>query len=274
MEIISWNIEFWRRVCEKYNTPDDIKNWLNFANLLLEIDIAFILLQEINPFYICDKKNYEPNTSNIHNFTINNKNIYYHELNKKEYYEPDNIFSDEQQDYPFWGAAIIAKKNYTFKKNHNYNEKKYIGEYFYGYETLMCYTFESISGKLITLINYYKKGKNGNYNYEEAFFNELSKVYNEVNNKNIILLAGDFNPDFDIIKKIIDIGFIEKTDPNESTMVKYHYHNDCIFVNKHFSEIIKVKKIPSNPLIPSNDLPDYLYNNFSDHYGFKCIIDL
>jgi hypothetical protein len=48
-------------------------------------------------------------------------------------------------------------------------------------------------------------------------------------------------------------------------MVKKNYHNDCIFVNKRYSNCIN-----------KNDIERFYfkeYIDFSDHYGIKCKIE-
>ena len=170
MEILTWNIEFWRRICKtwydyrekkrKYHTRDEIKKWQAFARNLIQADFDFIFLQEINP-YVIYKKEYNCNNGYIHNFKIENKNIYYHELL--------NVLKEERPRDPFWGTAIIANEKYKLLDNRLYNNKKYTGEKFWGYEALMCYDFELENKSIITLINYYKKAKyienNANYDY-------------------------------------------------------------------------------------------------------------
>jgi hypothetical protein len=160
MKILIWNIDFWRK--------QNNENWKKFSHYLIENeDFDFLLLQEINPYFIYDiKNNYEDGP--MYFLKIGNKNIYYHELKyvlKEEYYKPNVDV--------FWGASIIANEKYTM-------ELKHTGENYWGFETLMCYDFKrKEDGKKITIMNFYKKGmayyaKLGNYEkayvFDEKFF--------------------------------------------------------------------------------------------------------
>jgi endonuclease/exonuclease/phosphatase family metal-dependent hydrolase len=79
-------------------------------------------------------------------------------------------------------------------------------------------------------------------------------------------LAGDFNTNFNNIDKsiyqeIIDIGLIDKTKNIGSTMVKYDYQNDHIFVNKIMDQYVcNIRK--------------FSQWNISDHFGIECTIKL
>jgi hypothetical protein len=264
MEILTWNLQF----CFK----KDDSLWLKFARTLMEMDFDFLLLQEINPIYIYriqEKEKYRIQNDPVYAFNINNKNIYYHEL-------------IESNQYPFWGTAIITKEKYKLIDNHLYKNNAYIGSKYFGHESLMCYTFESNNGIIVTIMNFYKKGdnskaiydKNGNwtpygkdYDYEEGFFSDISKIANIIKeNKNILIFAGDFNANYDTLEKIEGVGFKEKTKFFGSTMVKKNYHNDCIFVNERYSNCIN-----------ENDIERFYFKehiDFSDHYGIKCKIEL
>jgi hypothetical protein len=111
----------------------------------------------------------------------------------------------------------------------------------------MCYDFELTNNQILTIINFYKKNnayeaKKKNikydYSYDDLFFYDISKIIKNVNDKNMIIFAGDFNTNYRILKKIENIGFEEKTKLLGSTMVdkKHNWHNDCIFVNNIYSE--------------------------------------
>lgn len=92
---------------------------------------------------------------------------------------------------------------------------------------LICYTFESNNRKIATLINFYKNedtskaiyDKNGkwtlygkDYDYEEGFFSDISKMASIIEeNKNIIIFSEDFNANYDTLEKIEGVGFEEKT---------------------------------------------------------------
>lgn len=182
------------------------------------------------------------------------------------------------------GTAIIAKKCKCLR-NHFYNiENGYIGSRYFGYNALMCYDFELDNNNIITIINFYKKNnayaakiKNiqFDYTYDELFFLDIYNIINEINDKNMIIFAGDFNADYNIRKRIENIGFKEITDHIESTMVEasgiYPAHNDCIFIkqdNLILRKEIDVKKVPIGKS------PEYIYKNFSDHYGINCKMNL
>jgi hypothetical protein len=273
MEILLWNLEFWRR---KNNS-----SWKEFACNLTKIDFDFILLQEINPFFIYniqDKGKYKIQKGSIYGFNINNKNIYYHELM-------------ESNQYPFWGTAIIAKEKYKMSNNHFYKNNEYVGSKYFGYESLMCYDFELDNGKIVTIMNFYKKADNSkaiyengkwtpygkDYDYEETFFSDIAKIVDIIKDKNILIFAGDFNFGWNSlnITKIEKIGFTEMTNHIENTMVDipsvYSGHNDCIFINKGYEKFTEKDKIYK---VPVDKSPQEIYNNFSDHYGVKCIIEL
>jgi hypothetical protein len=262
MEILTWNLQF----CFK----KDNSLWRKFAYNLVERDFDFILLQEINPYYIYDKK-YNVKDGPVHYFKNGNKNIYYHELK--------DVLSIERPYDPFWGTAIITNEKYKIVNNHFYKNNVYRGSEYFGHESLMCYDFELDNGNIITITNFYKKGdtskaiydENGNwtphgkdYDYEASFFSDISGIENI--GKNIHILAGDFNANFYTLEKIEGVGFEEKTKYFGTTMVNKNYHNDCIFVNKRYSNCIN-----------KNDIETFYfkeYIDFSDHYGIKCKIKL
>jgi hypothetical protein len=155
MNFLTWNIAFWERTDKKNKTEEEIKEWKNFAGMLIQrMDFDFILLQEVNPYFIYDEK-YKIEDGPVHFFKTGNKNIYYHELLEVLPKEGYNLKKDD-----LWGAAIIAHEKYTLLKKYFYSiELKYIGENYWGYETLMCYDFKLNDERIITIINFYKKGK-------------------------------------------------------------------------------------------------------------------
>ena len=115
MDILSWNIDFWER---KTNV-----NWINFTRFLMQMDFEFILLQEINPFYIYgiqDKEKYRIiHNEPIYGFSLSNKSIFYHEL--------FNVLSDERpHDAPinYWGTTIITNNKTEMVKNHLYKSNE------------------------------------------------------------------------------------------------------------------------------------------------------
>lgn len=266
-------MEFWRRISKKEFGNDEIERWSNSVCNLIQSDYDFILLQEINPFYLY-KKDYRHKNGPLECFNISKKNIYYHELFdilKKEKYADNDTF---------WGTAIIAHEKYRLlrKRKHFYDMKdEYIGSKYFGYETLMCYDFALGNDKVITAINFYKKGKayTKDYAYDERFFIDLENIVNEVSNKNLILLAGDFNANFTTLERIEKLGFEDKAKHIKNTMVEVPkvkpYHNDCIFINNNYSKYLDTKDIKKITLGLS---PEDFYKYYSDHYGIECSIKL
>jgi hypothetical protein len=273
MEILTWNVAFWEKTDQKKNNPENIEKWKEIARAYIESNkFDFILFQEINPYFIYDMRNKYENGP-LYSFKNGNKNIYYHELQcvlKQEYYKPNVDI--------FWGAAIIANEKYTLLKRHFYNTKlEYIGKKYWGWETLMCYDFQrKEDSKIITIINFYKKGKayyssqkdgfDTAYAYEKEFFSDIFEIKNTVDNKNLIFFAGDFNfcwrrNNLELIEKK---GFTELTDHITNTMAEDSNksgHNDCIFVNKGYEAFFEKNKIEK--LFDKCDI-------FSDHSGIKC----
>ena len=265
LELLTWNTNF----CWKKENRD----WKEFTCNLMQENFDFILLQEINPFFVYNI-NYEVKNGPLHFFKKGNKNIYYHELS--------DVLLKERPHDAFWGTAIITNEQITKVKTHFYNDKnQYTGSNYFGHEALMCYDFYIENGGIITLMNYYKKsdtckakynneGKCINldeiYCYDNNFFSDIELM---ANNKNMTLFTGDFNITkreayaYDkggIIKKIENIGFINKTN-NVGRTMDFDNQNDYIFVNSAYSSsIYDVQKI-SPPC-------------FFDHYGIKCKIKL
>jgi hypothetical protein len=140
----------------------------------------------------------------------------------------------------------------------------------------MCYHF-GFDTKKITMINYYKKGiayeqdMNKKYYYDERFFCDIQEIINRIKNKNMIIFGGDFNAGYSTLKRIEEIGFLEKTKNIGSTMVKYAYCNDHIFVNNNFSRYVNDKNVKK---IDLNVSPEEFYKLYSDHYGIRCTIEI
>jgi exonuclease III len=277
MKFLTWNIQFWDR-----HKKDDSRRgkWKKLARELVQADFDFILLQESNPYIICDK-NCKTGHKVMNFFEIGNKNIYYHELVNnltQELYDPKKDI--------YWGITIIANKKYEMINKYSYNiPLKYLfdkthKEYF-GNETLRCYDFKIEKEYIITIVNLYNKciyvkendDSSTHKDYNRTLDNLIQGIYSLINNKsNFIILAGDFNVtksdgyqyDKDkFIKKIENIGFINKTKYIGSTMLNYDNQNDYIFVNKKYSEYID-----------ENDIKKLKCIDLSDHYGIKCKIKL
>jgi hypothetical protein len=267
MKLLTWNTNFcWKKGC---------LNWKKFVFELMQKDYDFILLQEINPFFVYDIS-YKTEDGPVFSFQYGNKNIYYHELS--------DVLLNERPNDVFWGTSIITSQNIRKIKNHFYDDmNKYIGLNYFGHTALMCYDFELQNGNIITIINYYKKAdtckakynEKGDcinydviYYYEDDFFTDISKI---VKNKKMIIFTGDFNVtkrenyEYDIggiIKRIESIGFKNITKNIGRTMA-YDNQNDYIFINNdyiNFVNIFDINKIPP---------PKYI-----DHYGIKCKIKI
>jgi endonuclease/exonuclease/phosphatase family metal-dependent hydrolase len=249
MQLLTLNTNFWQ---EKENPK-----WKEFARELMEKEYDFILLQEINPFFVYDI-NYKRENGPIYYFQYGNKNIYYHELS--------DILLNEKVNGIFWGTAIITNEAIKNVKTN------YITSDYFGHIACMCYDFEVEKGKIITIINFYKKkdaykiNQDVAYRYDNKFFSDIDKI---AINKNAIVFAGDFNlakseeymyDKHGIIKKIENIGFTNKTKDIGTTMLKYDNQNDYIFVNNDYAKAVdNITKIRPQ-------------NNFTDHYGIKCKI--
>jgi hypothetical protein len=268
---VSWNLDYWKRTCNDnenflYKSPEDINMWKNFARFnLSQLQSDFVLLQEINPFIVYDKK-YEQKNIPIYNFTIDRKNIFYHELSK----ELESEYVDGRN---YWGSAIILDRKYRLIDSYYSNTKDYDENWYFGKIGLMCYDFQLIENPLdekqnekITIINFYNKSHFGKYKINDNIITELGKI---INNKkeNMILLAGDFNSQTDdyinkiAFEKIINMGFIDKTVGMGSSMLDYNYQNDHLFVNKKIDDRITSIKMFSQW-------------NISDHAGIKCTIKI
>ena len=115
MEILTWNLDFWRRK----NNPV----WKQFASDLMRINFDFILLQEINPFFVYGIQ-YKMQEGSVYSFKSDKKIIYYHELSE--------VLSKERPNDPFWGTAIITNEKIKMVNNHFYRDNVYIGSKYFG----------------------------------------------------------------------------------------------------------------------------------------------
>jgi len=272
MKILTWNLDFWKKMV--FSNLENKETWKNHAKEIIKSDYDFICLQEINPYYLF-QIDYDNKDGPIDEFNIWGKNVHYHELYsvlKKEV---------QKKNIVYWGTSIIAKNKYRLVKKHFYSNGNYIGSEYYGHETLMCYNFETDDNRKITIINYYKKGipEETNYDlkfaYEESFFKNIQEVFEEVNNNNIIIFAGDFNAGIDVRKKIMNIGFIDKTIGIANTMVELPnvmpFPNDRIFVNEKYTKAIDASTVKKVSLGMNSE---ELYTSVSDHFGIECFINL
>jgi hypothetical protein len=78
LDLLTWNIDFWRKIDNP--NKNDVENYKEFVRNLFKVDFDFILLQEINPYFVCDKQYPKNNDNPFYYFEFENKNIYYHEL--------------------------------------------------------------------------------------------------------------------------------------------------------------------------------------------------
>lgn len=289
-------MDFWKRTCsdlanKEYKTKEQIFEWKNNSIKLLESsDCDFVLLQEINPWFLYCKE-YTKNKF-IPDFKIGNKNIYYHEL---LYNLSQELYDPKKNNY--WGVAIIANEKYILSNKYffeikleykfydKYNKSRILKSY-YGNETLICYDFE-IEKKIITVINLYNKciyteseyepGKN-HWDYYQTMENLIQGISSLIHDKtNLIILAGDFNGSIEPTKDYPDgnkkyiklfgdinkLGFKNCTKDIGTTVDSedHPYQNDYIFIKNYNGNSI--------------DLPKkYLDKNISDHYRITCEIKM
>jgi endonuclease/exonuclease/phosphatase family metal-dependent hydrolase len=262
MEIGTWNMDYWKRVCDdrksnEYKTKEQIQNYkIGTLKVIKEPDFDFLLLQETNPFLYFEEKSKEQWP---YEFAYSNKNIYYQHFRGLD-----------------WGNAIVANKKYKYIRNSNsrgrYND-------YYSKIGQMFFDFSDEDGNIITIINIYNKCKNGKWEtYYETLENIIFEIDDLIQNKNnLIILAGDFNgsvqstyefrngdPKYiDLFKKIENIGFSNCTENIGGTVSYKDYQNDYIFIKNYNKQKIKSLKHTEDMFI-----------KFSDHYLIECEIEL
>ena len=254
MKIGTWNMDFWKRVCndqknDNYKTKEQIQSYkTNSQKIIKESDFDFLLLQETNPFFYFGKN---LDKKFPYEFDYLDKNIYY------QYFRGLN-----------WGNAIVVNKKYTYLKN---NISR-CNNYYYSKYGQMFFDFIDEYGNIIAIINIYNKCKDKNlisyYKTLEDIIFEISSIVKSKNN--LVILAGDFNgsvqstdrfPNGDpkyieLFGKIKKLGFINCTENIGGTVSYNDYQNDYIFIKNYNSQKIrKPTKHNESKII-----------NFSDHF--------
>jgi endonuclease/exonuclease/phosphatase family metal-dependent hydrolase len=252
IHFVTWNLDFWKRTCNDkkssfFKSSENIKIWKEQVKYnLSQLNSEFVFIQEINP-YVMYGINYDQKNIPNYEFKIDRNNVFYYEFSKE--LEEENV---ESQNY--WGSALLVDEKYK-KSNENVLIK----------DGIMSCDFEISAERNITVINYYKKSHFGKYYFGKNFISDIKNIV--LNKKdNLIILAGDFNTNFDnidraIYKEIVNMGLIDKTKDIGSTMVKYNYQNDHVFVNKIMEQYVC-------------DMRKFSQWNISDHFGIECIIKL
>jgi exonuclease III len=203
---------------------------------------VFLLLQEINPYYLFGLEYREESSYKYSKKLLENVLLIYNEIPSGKNTNP-------------WGNAIIfntAYKDCICSLDANKNKKHYERNGF------MCYTFELFDGNKITIINFYNKAKDNVYpmlDVDNNLFeieNDIKEVLNK--NNNLIIFAGDFNTesnnsDYKHIHRYIKLceklsGFVDISNGNpynnknttfwyDNIHKKEHFlRNDFCFVNK------------------------------------------
>jgi exonuclease III len=245
IKIVSWNLNYWQN--KKYKTEVDFVSWKKCINeILKDFNANIILLQEIN--FEC--------------INIPEVNVFYHELPNMD-----------------WGSAIIAKKYDVIQ--HSFNSL------YTGSQSLMYYDFKIDKDNIISIINIYGKGDyhDNNVYYNTTLHHMISDIgpFVHRNNKNLIVLAGDFNAtmqwefadtakymdDKPLFDRINDFGFINCTNDLQQTHVnkqnpKKPWHLDYIFINKQYI----------NNKNETNIHNGEKYKNISDHFPVELIIEI
>lgn len=254
IRFISWNLDFWKRTCNDrsssfYKSQEMVNLWKEQAKYnLSQLQADFVLLQEINPFSIHNEK-YEQTATHNYDLKIDRNSIYYYELAKQ-------LEQEKVEKKNFWGLSIIADEKFNLLEKYSSNEQ----------DTFMCCDFQLAVDKVVTIINFYNKAKNGKYSFNANFIASLENIVKNKNG-NMIILAGDFNSDIndyqnkEAFMSIIDMGFINKTEKIGTTMINYDYQNDHLFVNKTMDQHIR-------------DIRKFKQWNITDHYGLSCTIKL
>ena len=253
VKLITWNINFW----QNYRN----KEWKdNFAQYLLMLmkEYDFILLQESNPSLIFNKDENQ--------FEIDDKVVYFNKFLIEE------IGIETDKKIIPWGNSIIANKEFPFIKNNFLDKKGHIENYYFGKSAFMCYDFKLDEKRNITIFNFYNKNQNGQYPMLKTVISDIEKVLK--NNKNIVILSGDFNSDMErdpnnkeFFNQLSQLGLVNCTDDVEfeTTMVpeigiKRQYPNDKIFVKKPWDKYIVCKLIKNTTI------------ELSDHRPIECTI--
>ena len=244
-KIVSWNLNYWQN--KKYKTEVDFLEWKkSIYEKIKTFNANIVLLQEIN----------------INCFDNIEENIYYHELPNLD-----------------WGSAILSKKYNIIK--HSFNSS-YIGS-----QALMFYDFIIDTNTKISIINIYGKG---DYHEKNVYYNTtLHHMISDIgpfvhrNNKNIIILAGDFNAtmqqeladtakymdDKPLFDRINDFGLINCMEKLQQTHINKQnpdkpWHLDYIFINKKYFSKKRETNIYNQPE----------FKKLSDHYPCEIILEI
>jgi endonuclease/exonuclease/phosphatase family metal-dependent hydrolase len=248
IKLISWNLNWWQNAkLFKKNNPQPFDNWKYQVNETIKgFNANIILLQEINPWFI----------------NIPENNIFYHKLTDQS-----------------WGSAIISQK---YDVIHHCLNSTYVGS-----SALMYYDFKINSKITITIINIYGKWiHHGNISYSNPTIHHmLSDIapYVHRNNKNPIIIAGDFNATIQdefsdtarymddklFFNRIHDFGFINCMDNLEQTHInkkdpKKPWHLDYFFINNGFKNNKNSTKIYNTEE----------YIKLSDHFPIELVIKI
>jgi endonuclease/exonuclease/phosphatase family metal-dependent hydrolase len=144
MKILVWNTEYWYNF-NKYKWLKRCKSIL--FHFLNEINVDFVILQEINPFKLFEIE-YSVNEYLQYSYSEHEKfTIFYHEL----YHELPKRYRNN----PWGNAIIVGRKLKNYIKNNQNDNTNY-----YGRNVFMSYTFELYNEERITLINFYNKSNN------------------------------------------------------------------------------------------------------------------
>jgi endonuclease/exonuclease/phosphatase family metal-dependent hydrolase len=252
MKILTWNLNFW----ENWKNENRAEWRKNVQDYLSNLDFDFILLQESNPAHLMLKKPYS---------------IFCHLL------KPEDFSIEHDTEFVPWGNSIAAKNGYTLVKNHLVNNGEGTAPDYCGRSALMYYDFSLPNGKIITLMNFYgKRAPSGDYPILELGLEDIKNAVNTNTGDHLIVLAGDFNSDFEretnskykrFFETLEEIGLINCTEEFKSTMVpekgeRMQYPNDKIFVNKPYHELVKCTLHTDTSL------------KLSDHRPIECTINI
>jgi endonuclease/exonuclease/phosphatase family metal-dependent hydrolase len=261
MKIITWNMNFWSEHKKGIKEFDEWRK--NCISTLDGFNADFILLQEVNPILLFGLEDNE-NISTKKYYEMEDKNIYYHELRDELLYD-FNKYNINQKEC-FWGTCIIVNKKLNLKfifKKDNINMQD--NNNYYGRNGLMAYNFGTETKENITVINIYNKKNNEFEQY--TMLKDMQKDLKETidkNSNNLIILGGDFNGNetdskyfFDFLKN--DCNLKNCTEGIETTVKKFKYQDDYIFLIKDLTNVIKSKV--------------HTEIDFSDHYPVEIEIE-
>jgi len=174
LRIVSWNTNYWQNASKGYKC---FQKWQqDCINFLKKLNANFILLQEINPLFL-----FEISPHHYH-FDIGSNSIIYQELT------PELTIDGLHSNY--WGNVIIYSNRFQFIKNELAGIRK---DFYYGCNGLQAYSFELPDTRILTVINFYNKSRNGYYTIPESLTKEVEQLLAQQSNNNLVIFAGDFN---------------------------------------------------------------------------------